>query len=125
MRSRLIPSQRTNHESHVDHDHLDRRERLAQTPTLLFRTESAVARSVIESLREENTGPSCEICGVPFVDTYRHMCIAAVVANIAVDRELATRPRPDDVLIWIKSSMCEPSYQRHVKIWTWPSILNS
>ncbi len=40
--------------------------------------------------------------------------IAAVVAEVAYRRDLATRPRPDDLAAYIKSLMYEPKYQSYV-----------
>jgi malate dehydrogenase (oxaloacetate-decarboxylating)(NADP+) len=40
--------------------------------------------------------------------------IAAAVANVAFDQELANKPRPDDILKWIKSQVYEPNYQSYV-----------
>jgi malate dehydrogenase (oxaloacetate-decarboxylating)(NADP+) len=40
--------------------------------------------------------------------------IAAAVAEVAYQRDLATRPRPDDLAAYIKSLMYEPKYQSYV-----------
>ena len=40
--------------------------------------------------------------------------IAATVAEVAYQRDLATKPRPDDLLAFIKSLMYEPRYQSYV-----------
>lgn len=40
--------------------------------------------------------------------------IAAAVAEVAYQRDLAARPRPDDLLAFIKSQMYEPKYQSYV-----------
>jgi malate dehydrogenase (oxaloacetate-decarboxylating)(NADP+) len=40
--------------------------------------------------------------------------IAAAVAEVAYQRDLATRPKPDDLLAYIKSLMYEPKYQSYV-----------
>jgi malate dehydrogenase (oxaloacetate-decarboxylating)(NADP+) len=40
--------------------------------------------------------------------------IAAAVAEVAYRRDLATRPRPDDLLAYIKSLMYEPRYHSYV-----------
>jgi len=40
--------------------------------------------------------------------------IAAAVAEVAYQRDLATKPRPDDLAAYIKSLMYEPKYQSYV-----------
>ena len=40
--------------------------------------------------------------------------IAAAVAEVAYRRDLATKPRPDDIPGYIKSLMYEPKYQSYV-----------
>jgi malate dehydrogenase (oxaloacetate-decarboxylating)(NADP+) len=40
--------------------------------------------------------------------------IAAAVAEVAYQRDLATKPKPDDILGYIKSLMYEPNYQSYV-----------
>ncbi len=40
--------------------------------------------------------------------------IAAAVAEVAYQRDLATKPKPDDLPAYIKSLMYEPKYQRYV-----------
>jgi malate dehydrogenase (oxaloacetate-decarboxylating)(NADP+) len=40
--------------------------------------------------------------------------VAAAVAEVAYQRNLATKPRPDDLPAYIKSQMYEPKYQSYV-----------
>jgi malate dehydrogenase (oxaloacetate-decarboxylating)(NADP+) len=40
--------------------------------------------------------------------------IAAAVAEVAYHRDLATKPRPEDIPAYIKSMMYEPKYQSYV-----------
>ena len=40
--------------------------------------------------------------------------VAAAVAEVAYQRDLATKPRPEDLLAYIKSLMYEPKYQSYV-----------
>ena len=42
------------------------------------------------------------------------LIIATAVAEVAYDRGLATKPRPDDLPEYIKSLMYEPEYQSYM-----------
>jgi len=40
--------------------------------------------------------------------------IAHAVAEVACQRDLAARPRPDDLLAFIRTQMYEPQYKSYV-----------
>ncbi|MFA4902425.1 MAG: NAD-dependent malic enzyme [Desulfobaccales bacterium] len=79
------------------------------TDEMFFVAAKALAAEVSEGDLELGSvyPPLCKIREVS-------VKVAAVVAEVAYQRNLATKPRPDDLPAYIKSQMYEPKYQSYV-----------
>jgi malate dehydrogenase (oxaloacetate-decarboxylating)(NADP+) len=71
------------------------------------------ARTLAQEVTEEDLSQGSVF---PPLSSVRQVsaAIAAAVAEVAYQRELATKPRPPDLLSYIKSLMYEPNYQSYV-----------
>jgi len=79
------------------------------TDEMIFAAAKALAREVVETDLTQGRiyPPLTRIRDVSAV-------IATAVAEVAFKRELARKPKPDDLLTYIKSQMYEPKYERYI-----------
>jgi malate dehydrogenase (oxaloacetate-decarboxylating)(NADP+) len=75
---------------------------------MIFSAAKALAGEVAETDLEQGRV-------FPSLTRIRHVSavIAAEVAEVAFNRGLAGRPKPDNLLTYIKSQMYEPKYERY------------
>jgi len=79
------------------------------TDEMIFAAAKALAREVVETDLTQGRiyPPLTRIRDVSAV-------IATAVGEVAFKRELARKPKPDDLLTYIKSQMYEPKYERYI-----------
>ncbi len=78
------------------------------TDEMIFSAAKALASEVAETDLEQG-------CIFPSLTRIRRVSavIAAAVAEVAFNRGLARKPKPDNLLMHIKSQMYEPKYEHY------------